>query len=151
MDKHLEWAKRLCCKRECCAQEVRLKLKKQGIDPKEIERMITALIKENYINEDRYVCAFVHDKSVLQGWGPEKIRYSLHCKQIQGTLIQEALAGLDVQSQKGKLLHLLQTKQRSIKATSALDIRSKLILYGLARGYSYEDILSLLPLVPLPN
>jgi len=142
IDKHLQWALRLCSQREYCQYDIRLKLREKGVELEEVEQVIAELIKHNYLNDERYVRAFVHDKSKLQGWGPEKIRYALRAKQLPDTLIRMALAEIDPNARKETLRHLLETKRRSIKATSESDLRVKLIRYALSRGFSYEDITS---------
>lgn len=140
-DKHLIWAQRLCSAREVCPQEMRLKLKARGVEPEEAERMIAALIEQDFINEERYVSAFVHDKSKLQGWGREKIRYALFAKQIPEATLNKALARLDPSIQKETLRRLLEAKRLSVKAASETDLCAKLIRFGLARGFTYEDVI----------
>ena len=140
--KHLIRAERLCSRREYCGQEMRTKFKNQGLESHQVEKLMTILQEKNFIDEQRYTRAFVHDKSKLQGWGAEKIRYALRAKQIPDVLIREALAGIDGNAQKEVLRRLLETKKRSVKAASEADMRAKLIRFGLARGYSYEDVIS---------
>jgi len=101
---HLQWAQRLCSQREYCQYDIRLKLKEKGVEPEDIEQVIAMLMQQNYLNSARYIRAYVHDKSKLQGWGPEKIRYALRAKQLPDTMIRSALADLDQNAQKETLL-----------------------------------------------
>ena len=140
LNKHLAWAERLCSRRECCGQEMRMKLKAKGLDGSQIDELMTTLLELNYINEERYVRAFVHDKSKLQGWGVEKIRYALRAKQIPEVTIREGLGGIDANEQRERLKRLLEVKKRSVKGASEADIKAKLIRFGLARGFGYEDV-----------
>jgi len=140
-NKHLAWAERLCSRREYCVQEIRMKFKAKGLDGPQIEELIVTLQERNFVDEQRYVHAFVHDKSQLQGWGAEKIRYALRARQIPEAMIREALAGIDPQAQKEKLRRLLETKRRSIKAASEDEVRAKLIRFGLARGFAFKDVI----------
>jgi len=138
--KHLTWAQRLCSQREYCAYDLRLKLKSKGVEAKEAELVIATLTQQNFLNETRYVHAFVHDKSKLQGWGPEKIRHTLRAKQLPDSLICSALAEINHNTQIETLRRLFETKRRSIKATSESELRIKLFRFALSRGFSYEDI-----------
>ena len=137
---HIVWAERLCSLRELSPHDVRIKLKVKGVSNEEAERVVAELIRHNFLNEERYARAFVHDKSRLQGWGPEKIRFALRAKQIPEMLIRKVLAEIDQSAQKEALRRLLQTKQKNIKADSAVKMREKLIRFALGRGYKYEDV-----------
>ena len=141
---HIIWAERLCSLRELCPHDVRIKLKIKGVSNEEAERVVAELIRHNFLNEERYARAFVHDKSRLQGWGPEKIRFALHAKQIPDTFIRKALADIDQSSQKEALFRLLQAKRKNVKATSEADLRAKLTRFALSRGYIYDDIVTAL-------
>ena len=140
LNKHLSWAERLCSRRECCPCEVQTKLKAKGVEPSEAGRIVATLVERNFLNEERYIRAFVHDKSRLQGWGPAKIRYALRAKQLSDPLINKTLAAVDQGEQKEKLRRLLKAKQRSVKAISETDLQAKLIRFGLVRGFSYEAV-----------
>ena len=139
IDKHLIWAQRLCSQRECCAHDIRAKLKIKGAESEEAEHVIATLLQQNFLNEERYIRAFVHDKSKLQGWGPEKIRYALRAKQLPDTLIHKTLAQIDTNTQTETLRRLLETKRRSIKANSESELRVKLIRFAMSRGFTYEE------------
>ena len=143
-NRRLARAERLCSRREYCAHEIRTKLKAEGMIGEEADQVIESLIQRNFLNEPRYTRAFVHDKSNLQGWGPEKIRFALRAKQIPDTAIGEALALIDVDAQKEKLRRLLETKRQNLKADSQYALKAKLIRFGLSRGFSYDDIQSVL-------
>ena len=142
LNKHLAWAERLCSRRECCLFDLRTKLKARSVAPQELEGIIKTLIQQGFLNEERYVRAFVHDKSKLQGWGPQKIRFALCAKQIPDAVICAALENIDTDGQKETLRRLLEAKRRSVKGASAADVRAKLIRFGLARGFSYEDVMT---------
>jgi len=144
INKHLTWAQRLCSQKECCVYDVRVKLRAKGVEPQEAEEVITALIEQDFLNEVRYTHAFVHDKSKLQGWGSEKIRYALRVKQLPDSLIHSALAELDQDAQKERLFRLLEAKRRSVKAASEIDLRAKLIRFALARGFTYDKVMAVL-------
>ncbi|MCL2728215.1 MAG: RecX family transcriptional regulator [Bacteroidales bacterium] len=140
LNRHLVWAERLCSRREYCGQEMRVKLMAKGLDRGQIEGLIAALRERNFINEERYVRAFVHDKSKLQGWGVEKIRYALRAKLIPDAVIGEGLGGIDAEEQRERLRRLLGVKKKSVKGASEADVRVKLIRFGLTRGFSYGDV-----------
>ena len=139
---HIVWAEQLCSRREYCPHDVRIKLKAKGVSDEEAERVVAALIQHNFLNMERYVRAFVHDKSHLQGWGPEKIRFALRAKGIPDSLIRTALAEMDQSAQKEMLNRLIDAKRRTIKADSENELREKLIRFALSRGFRYEEVIA---------
>ena len=139
---HLIWAERLCSRRELCPHDVRIKLKARGVGDEEAERVVAALIQHNFLDEARYVRAFVHDKSHLQGWGPEKIRYALRAKEIPDSLVREALAEIDQSAQRERLFRIIESKRRNVKADSENELREKLIRFALSRGFRYEEVIA---------
>ena len=144
IEKYLHRAQQLCSQREYCSYDIRLKLKEKGVEPEETEQVIATLIQQNYLNEERYIRAFVHDKSKLQGWGPEKIKYALRAKQLPESLIRSALADIDEDAKRETLKRLLESKRRNTKATSEADLKAKLIRFGLARGFSCEAVVNVM-------
>jgi regulatory protein len=143
-NKHLEWAKSLCSRRECCILDLRTKLMARGATQEEANRVIVALTEQNFLNEERYVQAFVHDKSMLQRWGAAKIRYALRTKQLSEKLIDTALAEIEPHTQIETLRHLLTAKCKSTKAASKVELRAKLLRFGLSRGFSYNEVVAAL-------
>ena len=64
----LERAARLCSKSEKCSSEIRDKLNQWGMPESEIDRAITSLEKEKFIDDRRYAGYFVRDKLKFNRW-----------------------------------------------------------------------------------
>jgi regulatory protein len=69
-----------CSKSERCISDVNQYLSKYCQDFDLINEVCNLLVKENYIDEQRYSNAFVNDKFKFSGWGKIKISYSLKTK-----------------------------------------------------------------------
>lgn len=94
-DEYRNKAARYCAAAEHCESEVREKLRQWGAEAKISDEIIDYLIDNNFINEERYACAFAHDKLRYNGWGKIKIRYMLTGKRISSHAIETALAAID--------------------------------------------------------
>jgi len=94
-EKAWEKLKHFCGYRERSHREVRQKLYSLGLFKKDVEGLISRLIEEEYLNEERYACGFASGKSRIRGWGKQKIRYELGQKGISEICIQLALNSLD--------------------------------------------------------
>ena len=78
----------LCSHREYCNEDIRIKLRSWGVAEEDTEKIIVALIKENFLNEARYSEAFVKDKFRYNKWGRVKIAAHLKAKSIPGEMIK---------------------------------------------------------------
>ena len=106
------------------------------------EQVLETLVAEKYVDDLRYALAYCRDKASLSGWGEVKIRYMLSAKGISRELIAEALEEIDSNRAQDRLNRLLQTKYKSIKDDP--QCRLKLLRYALGRGYSYDEVSSVI-------
>lgn len=133
----------LCSRREYCTQDVMKKaLKALEGDRHAAEQVLETLVAEKYVDDLRYAGAYCRDKASLSGWGEVKIRYMLASKGISREIIAEALEEIDGNRAQDRLNRLLQTKYKSIKDDP--QCRLKLLRYALGRGYSYEEVSSVI-------
>lgn len=131
---------RWCSTAERCRSEVNEKLQRWGIPYNVIERVINQLIKEDYINEERYCRAFIRDKYRFEKWGKQKIAKALYVKKIPQHVYQTLWDVIDNDEYQGILHKLLQTKRKSIRAENEKMLNEKLIRFALSRGFDYKDI-----------
>jgi len=138
--KALERAQRLCSRQEKCEADIRLNLVRWGVDPKGIKTVIAMLVEDGYIDESRYAVTFARDKARLNKWGPKKIALGLKAKGISGDNIHLALDEIKDLTTAISLLDLLSKKSKTVKHTSPVELRGKLIRFGLSRGFDYGDV-----------
>lgn len=124
-----------CATAEYCLNDWRRKFQMKGLPPRDIERVLDRLVDEGFINEARFVRAYVHDKTLYDRWGQLKIRQSLMLKRLPPALIEEALRETDRGLWEENLLDLLRQKRRSIKADTPFEERQKLLRFAAGRGY----------------
>ena len=136
-------AEAYCATAEHCPSELTTKLQQWGANPDDIEDIIAHLKAQRYINEERYCRAFAHDKVLYQGWGRVKIRAALYAKHLPANDIQIALDSLDETEYFDTLKRVMATKKRAIKSNDPM-AREKLIRFCLQRGFTYDEIETLL-------
>ena len=78
----LSRAMALCAGREQCIKDIRQKLISWNVALHDTGRIIDTLVRENFINEERYAGAFVKDKFTCNRWGKVKIAAHLRAKGI---------------------------------------------------------------------
>ncbi|MBP9099229.1 MAG: RecX family transcriptional regulator, partial [Ferruginibacter sp.] len=69
-----------CSYQERSHQEVKEKLYGFGLYKVDVETLLSEMIEENYLNEERYAIAFAGGKFRIKKWGKVKIRYELKQK-----------------------------------------------------------------------
>ena len=133
----------LCSRREYCVADV-LKKATDGLegDRAAAQEVVDVLVKEKYVDDLRYASAFARDKSAIQGWGEVKIRYMLSAKGVSRDVIDKALEEIDQDKADSRLEKLLQNKLKSLKDDP--QCRFKLLRFALGRGYSYDEVNSLI-------
>ena len=132
-----------CVGAEHCVWEVKQKLQQWGASCEQTEQIIAHLQAERFVDERRYCQAFVHDKLLYQGWGRMKMRAQLQARHLPSQAIEQALNDIDEDTYKSVLARVLETKKRSIKSTDP-QAREKLIRFALQRGFTYEEISSIM-------
>ena len=129
----------LCSRREYCTSDI---LKKLTValdgDKVEAEKVLSVLVSEGYVDDLRYASAYARDKSSLAGWGETKIRYMLSAKGISRETISAAFEEIDDVKASDRMKKLIENKARSLRDDP--QARLKLLRYGLGRGYSYDDL-----------
>jgi len=134
----------ICAGRECCRSDIRLKLDSWGLQEKDGEKIIGLLLKEKFIDEDRYALAFVKDKFRYNRWGKIKISAALRLKKIPGEVINTALESIDNEDYNRVIKNLLMSHRKSVKAKNQYDLKGKLMRYGLSKGFESHILYDLL-------
>ena len=127
-----------CSRGEKCIADIRAKLKLWQINEEDSNKIIKILQADKYIDENRYASAFVRDKSRFSHWGAIKIRTALKTKNIPDSIINNILKELDAANYENDLKAILKNKVKSVKAKNSIDLKAKLIRFGLSRGFEYD-------------
>ena len=130
----------LCAQAEHCQQEMRDKMKRWEMAPEAQERVIARLVKERYIDDERYARAFVKDKVRYNKWGRRKVQQGLWMKRIDDDIQQRVLDEVDDEEYLAVLKPLLKQKVKSIKAESDYELNQKLVRFAFGRGFTYNII-----------
>ena len=133
----------LCSRREYCYADV-LRKAKDALDGdvQAAKEVADELVADRYVDDNRYASAYARDKSAIQGWGEVKIRYMLSAKGVPRDVIDKALQEIDQNKADSRLEKLLHAKLKSLKDDP--QVRLKLLRFALGRGYSYDEVNSLI-------
>lgn len=129
-------ASHYCSYQERTEKEVQEKLYVWGVTKKsETERIIQALKVNHFLDEERYVAAFIRGKFLGKQWGKRKIRTMLAKKGLDQTLIQKGFTIIADADYLQGLRHIAERKKQSLVGATQIQKQQKLIRYLLQKGY----------------
>jgi len=135
---------RFCAYQERCHNEVRTKLLEIKCYGDTLEEVITALIQEDFLNEQRFAESFTSGKYRLKSWGRNKIKLELKKKYVSAYCIRKGLASIDEEEYLETLERTLRKYQHRYKHLDTFHLRGKLFKYGTNKGYTYDEMNSIL-------
>ncbi|HMK02796.1 MAG TPA: regulatory protein RecX [Ferruginibacter sp.] len=115
-DQALPKIKQYCAYQERCHSEVKEKLYSFGLYKKDVEELISTLIEENYLNEERFATQFAGGKFRIKQWGRVKIKYALKQKQVSEYCIKKALLTIAETDYKRTLEKLFEQKLKTLRS-----------------------------------
>jgi len=134
----LQKLRHYCGYQERCRSEVKSKLYELGIAEKEHDEIISILIEDNRLDEERFAIAYVGGKFRIKHWGRIKIKYALRQKQINEKYINEALKQIDEKEYRVVLKESAREKYTSLKNQQYLIRKRKTMDYLIQKGYEPE-------------
>ena len=130
-----------CAKAEICISDARRALSRWFVAPEDQEWVVSRLLGERFIDEERYAGAFVRDKLSFSRWGIRKISEALYAKRIPSDIINQALEQADGISMTDRLKADLRRKNQSVKEEDPYKRKEKLLRFGVSRGYDFETVM----------
>ncbi len=133
-----------CIFQERAHQEVRNKLYEYGLRTIEVETLISKLIEDNYLNEERFAIQYAGGKFRMKQWGKIKIQYGLKAKGVSDYLIKKALKEINSVDYDRILRKLIDQKLKSLKTEKNHLVRKKKLQdFLLQKGYERSLIITL--------
>lgn len=130
-----------CSLCERCIQDVQKKIKDTDLPYEAQERIIVRLLKEKFIDENRFTRSFVNDKLHFNKWGRVKIAYELKKRNIPSSIRVEVLENINEQVYQTILLSLLKAKMKSARGKDERDVFNKLLRFAVGRGFESTVII----------
>jgi len=136
----LNRAAALCSSQEQCASHIRLKLSSWKVSDQDAEKILQLLIKEKFLDDQRYANFYVRDKFRFNGWGKIKLTMMLRQKEIPESIIEEALNQLDPELYKDTCRRLISEKAATLKESNPYKRKGKLFRFAAQRGFESDLI-----------
>ena len=130
----------LCAQAEHCQWERLEKMRRWEVPEEAQARVMQRLVKERYVDDERYAQAFVKDKIRYNKWGRRKVDQALWQKHIDEDIRKHVLDEVDDDEYLGVLRPLLKQKRKSTKANSDYELNQKLMRFAMGRGFTFDII-----------
>ncbi len=141
----LQKAKHYCAYQERCHSEVKEKLYGFGLWKNDVEDLLSTLIEEDYLNEERFAIQFAGGRFRMKQWGRVKIKYELKQKKVSEYLIKKALKEIDEDDYLKTLKKLFDQKKKQLSAEKNIFIKKRKVQdFLMQKGYELQLIADLL-------
>ncbi len=132
----LQKIKHYCAYQERCHSEVATKLYSYGLHKNDVDQIVSSLIEENYLNEERFAIQFAGGHFRIKNWGKVKIKQHLKQKYISEYCIKKALQSIDEDEYLQSFKKIATAKLQSLKSEKNIFIKKKkLQQYLLQKGF----------------
>jgi regulatory protein len=135
---------RYCAYQERCHQEVKSKLYSLGAAGAEVDEIMSSLIVDGYLNEERFAKAFAGGKFRMKKWGRLKIVNELEKKGVSKNCIISGLKEIDDDDYLQTLSTVLTQKAETIEEPNMYVLRDRLSNHAIQKGFEPELVWNVL-------
>ncbi|MCM4150612.1 RecX family transcriptional regulator [Arenibacter sp. N53] len=138
-----------CAYQDRCHKEVISKLRTMHMIPEAIDVIVGHLIKENFLNEERFARSFARGKFNIKKWGKNRIENELKFREISKYNIRLAMEEIEPTKYLKTFNSIAKKRLAEIREKDLQKRRKKLADYLLYRGWEsgmvYEKVYELVP------
>ncbi|MEM7163664.1 MAG: regulatory protein RecX [Bacteroidota bacterium] len=132
-----------CAYQERSQQQVRNKLYEMGLTSDEVDEVLTELIMEGFVNEERFAKAFAGGKFRIKKWGRIRITRELKTHNISAYCIENGLAEIDEEEYIDSLKEIAQKKKDSLTEHDLFVKREKVSRHLIYKGFEPDLVWTL--------
>lgn len=127
-----------CAYQERCHKEVVSKLWDLGQKQNEIDEIVSYLINQNFLNEERFACSFARGKHRIKAWGRVRIVNELKFRNISQRNITSALKEISEEEYQETFEKVAERNWESLHERNSLKKRKKFCDFLLRKGFESE-------------
>ena len=133
-----------CAIQDRCQWDVERKMKEWGISDEIIENIVTDLILDKFVNEERFSESFCRGKFRIKRWGKVKIKNELKIKKISNNCIDKGLLQIEKKEYMKVLKDLYLKKRDSLKDRNQFIRKGKIAKHLQQKGFESKLIWELI-------
>jgi regulatory protein len=129
-----------CAYQERSHKQVFDKCRSYGLSESDSNEILVELIQSNFLNEERFVEAYVKGKFKIKSWGKQKISQGLKLAGINQKLIVLSIQEIKFEDYIKTIQRLAEKKLKTLKEGTDFEKKIKVQRYLLSKGYKYDEI-----------
>jgi regulatory protein len=129
---------RYCAYQERSHQEVKNKLYEYGLRSADVDEVLSHLITEGFLNEERYAKAFAGGKFRIMKWGKLKIQRELESSGVSPRNIARGLGEISASEYAKTLLSLVKKKSSLLTEENTFKKKNSVARFVIGKGYEPE-------------
>jgi regulatory protein len=129
---------RYCAYQERSHREVKNKLFEYGLSSSQVDEVLSHLITEGFLNEERYARAFAGGKFRIMKWGRLKIQKELESSGVSPRNIARGLMEITPAEYSKTLLSLMKRKSGQIADENLYRKKNRVARFLIGKGYEPE-------------
>ncbi len=129
-----------CVYQDRCHAEVEQKMREFLLIPEAKDEIMLYLIKENYLNEERFTRSYIRGKFYIKHWGRNKIRMNLKQKGITEKLIAKCMDEIDEDDYLAAIRKIYEDYAAKQKGLQEYQKKIKTTRFVMSKGFEYDSI-----------
>lgn len=135
---------RYCAFQERSHDEVRSKLSSFGLHTEVVDELLSRLITDGFLNEERFAKAFSGGKFRVKNWGKIKIEHALKSHNVSSKCIAIGLREIDDEDYRATLKKLIMKKAEQLTEENLFKKRDIISKYVIGKGFEPELVWKML-------
>ena len=129
-----------CVYQDRCHKEVEQKMRDYNLIPEAKEVILLDLMKDNFLNEERFAKSFARGKFRIKSWGKQRIVRELKFKDISAYNIKTALKEIDEDEYLKTINRITENRNEVISEPNIYKKKRKLIDFLMRKGFETDLI-----------
>ena len=129
-----------CVYQDRCHKEVEQKMRDYNLIPEARELILLSLMKDNFLNEERFSKSFARGKFRIKSWGKQRIIRELKFKDISAYNIKTALKEIDETEYIATVYRIVENRNNVLSEKNYYKRKKKLVDFLMRKGYESELI-----------
>lgn len=129
-----------CVYQDRCHKEVEQKMAEYNLIPEAKELILLSLMKDNFLNEERFSKSFARGKFRIKNWGKQRIVRELKFRDISAYNIKTALKEIEEEEYIKTIYRITENRNNVTSETNTYKRKKKLIDFLMRKGFENELI-----------
>jgi len=130
-----------CVYQDRCHKEIEQKMRDYNLIPEARELILLSLMKDNFLNEERFSKSYARGKFRIKSWGKQRIVRELKFRDISAYNIKTALKEIDPEEYIATIYRITENRNTVLTEANPYKRKQKLIDFLMRKGFETELIL----------